>query len=192
MVDTSKAARSTTDGESSPQADAPQVSVADLVREFHQLLYGHAYRLTGSVADAEDLTQQTYLIAQQRLDQLRDPMRARAWLSKILRNCFFKRLRKQSPQPMVDLGLDADVLPGEVPAKDDIDRELLQLALNELPAEFRVVLTMFYYERAAYKDIAAELEIPIGTVMSRLSRAKEYLRRRLLQETPTPSGATRR
>lgn len=67
---------------------------------------------------------------------------------------------------------------------DDIDRERLQLALDELPDEYRLVVAMFYFEELSYKEIASELELPIGTVMSRLSRAKGRLRHRLLAERP--------
>ena len=66
-----------------------------------------------------------------------------------------------------------------------IDREELAAALDELPDEFRLVLLMFYFEDLSYQKIAEQLDIPIGTVMSRLSRAKEHLRRRL---TPEDAG----
>ena len=64
---------------------------------------------------------------------------------------------------------------------DPIDREELAAALDELPEESRLVLLMFYFEELSYQQIAEQLEIPMGTVMSRLSRAKEHLRRRLAE-----------
>ena len=75
-----------------------------------------------------------------------------------------------------------DAIPDDYSSEDDVDREQLQLALNELSPEFRVVVTMFYFEQLSYKEIADQLQVPVGTVMSRLSRAKGHLRRRLLAE----------
>jgi RNA polymerase sigma-70 factor (ECF subfamily) len=62
-----------------------------------------------------------------------------------------------------------------------MDRDCLQSALDELPDEFRLVVTMFYFEELSYRDIAAALKLPLGTVMSRLSRAKGRLRQRLAE-----------
>ena len=69
---------------------------------------------------------------------------------------------------------------------DQVDQEELGKALAELPDEFRLVVLMFYFEDLSYKEIAEQLELPIGTVMSRLSRAKGHLRRRLADEQPPP------
>ena len=89
--------------------------IAGLVAEHHQAVYRYGYRLCGSVADAEDLTQQAFLPAQQKLDQLRKPESARSWLFTILRNCFLKSVRR--PEPLLDgsLELDIDSVPEEVP-----------------------------------------------------------------------------
>jgi RNA polymerase sigma-70 factor (ECF subfamily) len=69
----------------------------------------------------------------------------------------------------------------------EIDREELQAALNDLPDEFRIPLVLFYFGNLGYKEIADRVETPIGTVMSRLSRAKAYLRRRLSANQPASS-----
>jgi RNA polymerase sigma-70 factor (ECF subfamily) len=160
-----------------------------LVVEHHAALYRYAYRLTGQQADAEDLTQQAFLVAQQKLHQLREPGRARAWLFAVLRSCFLKNCRKWSPEPG---GLwEAEEVAAESPALDAIDQQGLAEALAELPDEFRVVVLMFYFEDLSYKEIAEQLELPIGTVMSRLSRAKGHLRRRLADDwTESPDAAT--
>ena len=71
-----------------------------------------------------------------------------------------------------------DALPGAA-VVDDIDREQLQAAINELPDEFKLVLLSFYFEDCSYREIAARFDLPAGTVMSRLSRAKNHLRARL-------------
>ena len=156
------------------------VDVTRLVLEHHVDVYRYAYRLAGSVADAEDLTQQTFLLAQAHRAQLRDPALAQRWLFSILRHEFFRGQRKQRPTPA---GMLADVCDAAVGAdgRHDgaIDQEALQRALNELPDEFKIVLLLFYFEERSYREIAEELELPLGTVMSRLSRAKRHLRGKL-------------
>jgi RNA polymerase sigma-70 factor, ECF subfamily len=161
--------------------ECASVEVQRLVAEHHQAVYRYAYRLTGSVADAEDLTQHVFLVAQDRLGQLRTPHRARSWLYAILRNRFFKTCQRSRPVPATTVGLDLDSLPGRSDANGVIDSERLQQAIGELPPAFRVVLVMFYFENCSYKEIAAELDLPIGTVMSRLARAKQHLRSRLVE-----------
>jgi RNA polymerase sigma-70 factor (ECF subfamily) len=69
----------------------------------------------------------------------------------------------------------------------EFDSEKLQLALNELPEEFRFPLVLFYFQELSYQEIAAQLDVPLGTVMSRLSRGKQHLRRRLSVEETTIS-----
>jgi len=161
-------------------ADRPAaIDVAALVRQHHQALCRYAYRLTGSTADAEDLTQQTFLTASRKIEQLRDAGKARSWLFTVLRSCFLKAKRKKVPIPVGSLEFDIEAVPRAAPRGEEIDGERIQAALNELPDEFRLVLVLYYFEERSYKEIAAELDVPLGTVMSRLSRAKSHLRRRL-------------
>jgi RNA polymerase sigma-70 factor (ECF subfamily) len=161
--------------------DCPVTDIARLVTEHHRAVYGYAFRLAGSVADAEDLTQQTFLLAQQRLGQLRQPESARSWLFAILRNCFFKTCQRLEPVPATDLDLNLDAMPAAADGAEAIDSERLQQALNELSAEGRVVLAMYYYEECSYREMAEKLDVPIGTVMSRLARAKVQLRTKLFE-----------
>jgi RNA polymerase sigma-70 factor (ECF subfamily) len=72
-----------------------------------------------------------------------------------------------------------DWVEADNPDNGQIDSERLQMAIDDLPDEFKVVVVMFYFQQSSYKEIATSLEIPIGTVMSRLSRAKSHLRRKL-------------
>jgi RNA polymerase sigma-70 factor (ECF subfamily) len=140
-------------------------------------VYRFAFRLTGSAADAEDVTQQAFLIAQSRLEQLRDETRAGGWLCAIARTTWLKTLRKHAGELLAPLeGTDE---PAEDPPDEPIDGERLQAILNEMPEEFRTPLILFYFDELTYKDIAEHLDIPLGTVMSRLARAKDHLRRRL-------------
>lgn len=158
--------------------DGAQPQIATLVAEHQAALYRYAFRLCGNAADAEDLTQQAFLLAHANLRQLSDADRAKPWLYAIVRNCYLKSFRRWLPLPETDLGASLDNLP-EQADEASIDQERLQAALDDLPAEFKVVLLMFYFEQYSYREIADQLELPIGTVMSRLSRAKQHLRRRL-------------
>ncbi|HAH49356.1 RNA polymerase sigma factor [Gimesia sp.] len=146
-----------------------------LVDEHYQLLFRYAYRLSGDRADAEDLTQQTYLIAQKKLSQLRDPRLARSWLCTILRNLFLKKVSQKNSSVSLSLTFD---LAAEETATQELTSQELQKALDELSEEFRVPLLMYYFEERSYKEISSELSVPIGTVMSRLSRAKSFLQER--------------
>ncbi|MBN1591473.1 MAG: sigma-70 family RNA polymerase sigma factor [Pirellulales bacterium] len=159
--------------------DRAAIDIAELVTQHHAAVYGYAYRLTGVEADAEDLTQQVFLIAQRKSAQLREPAAARGWLLTILRHCFSKNLRQNRPVLAGNLPLNIESIPEEIPTEASIDREQLQQALDELPPHYRLVLVMFFFEDCSYRQIAEQLEIPLGTVMSRLARAKARLKTRL-------------
>jgi len=153
-------------------------SLPEMVDEYYVRLYRFAYRLSGSAVDAEDLTQQTFLSAQTNLHQLRELEHVKAWLFTILRNTFLKgrRLEKQTdvvslehaPEPSENLDESAELRLAE-----------LQAVLDELPDEFREPLILFYFQEFSYKEIAELLDVPLGTVMSRLARGKKHLRARL-------------
>jgi len=153
---------------------ASGLEVAQLVTEHHQAVYRYAYRLTGSVHDAEDLTQEVFLAAQRKIGQVRRMDRVRGWLFAILRNCFLKQVGRR-PALAGDLSLNPELVPA-LPPPEGVDVDRLQQALNQLPDTFRVMVIMFYFEDCSYREIAEQLQVPIGTVMSRLARAKGYLR----------------
>ncbi len=160
--------------------------LADLVEQYYALLYRYAYRLTGSEADAEDLTQQAFLTAQTKWDQLRDEEKAKSWLFTITRNAYLKDLR--TPTFLASGSLDE--LPGPVleAGSADFDQEQLQNVLNDLPEEFRTPVVLFYFEEFSYKEIAEQMDVPVGTVMSRLARAKAFLRQRLTAPEPVAAA----
>ena len=174
-------------GAGATHVSAAEIDVTRLVVEHHADVYRYAYRLSGAVVDAEDLTQQTFLLAQTHRAQLRQPEYARRWLFSILRHEFLRTRRK--PQPIA-AGMLADVCDVLAPPEGPIDQETLQRALNELPDDFKVVLLAYYFEERSYREIAAELEVPLGTVMSRLSRAKRHLRGKLLARESQPHVAS--
>ena len=164
--------------------------MVSLVDTHHAMLYRYAYRLAASTADAEDLTQQTFLVAQTKLHQLREPQSAGPWLKAILRNCYLGQQHNRTVSEST-LDLSLDWLPDEAEQPNDIDREALDRALDELPEEFRIVLLLFYFEQLTYREIAEQLGLPLGTVMSRLSRAKSHLRKRLLRRRVSALGPHR-
>jgi RNA polymerase sigma-70 factor (ECF subfamily) len=164
-----------------------------LVTAHYAELYRYAYRLTGSPTEAEDLTQETFCQAQLKYYQIRDPSRARAWLFSILRHAYLHRVRARKQEhcvPLDWLSEQADPLPVE---EEEVDPERLQAALQELPEEFRTPIILFYFDGFSYRDIAEQMQVPLGTVMSRLARAKAHLRARLFAPTagvrrPSPGG----
>ena len=158
---------------------AAPLDVGRLVADHHQALYRYAFRLAGSAVDAEDLTQQAFLIAQQKLDQLRNAQCARGWLFTVLRNCYLKTRRRRLPIPAASLELDVNSIPEDA-VEHQVDSQRLQAAIDSLDDDFKTTLLMFYFEHRSYREIAEALEIPLGTVMSRLSRAKGRLRQQLL------------
>ncbi|HEX5447193.1 MAG TPA: sigma-70 family RNA polymerase sigma factor [Pirellulales bacterium] len=155
------------------------VEIAQLVADHHAAVFRYAYRLTGATCDAEDLTQQAFLAAHVNLDQLREPEHSRGWLFAILRSCYLRSCRQRRPIAAVNLDLDMNTVPAESPDELLVEADELQRAIDELPDEFKLVVLMFYFEGCSYREIAEKLEVPTGTVMSRLSRAKARLRARL-------------
>jgi RNA polymerase sigma-70 factor (ECF subfamily) len=167
-------------------SNSQPLDLETLVAEHGPVVYRYAYRLTGSAADAEDLTQQVFLTALAKIEQLRDPAAARAWLCSVLRRAYLRSQRKPRPQPAANLDVDVDLLAVDVPEELAFDSEELQQAIDALPDDFKLVVLGFYFEDCSYKELAERLELPIGTVMSRLSRAKGYLRAQLLKTATTP------
>lgn len=162
----------------------PQPSIRELIASHYDSLYRYAYRLSGSASDAEDLTQEAFHKAITRLGQLRDPDRAKSWLFRIIRNGYLHRIRDQKRQRTIPLDAAA-----ELPCREDdlpipVDPEQLQVALNELDEAFRTPLILYYFEEFSYREIADQMELPIGTVMSRLARAKGYLKQQLMARSP--------
>lgn len=157
--------------------------LTDMVEQHYALLYRYGYRLSGSASDAEDLTQQTFLTAHSKLDQLRDPLHAKGWLCAILRNHYLKSVRNNGAKTFITLETLPE--PSEpVPPDALVDPQELQAAINDMPEEFRTPIILFYFEEFSYQEIAEQMGVPIGTIMSRLARGKAHLRGRLLACEP--------
>jgi len=164
-------------------------TVRKLVEDYYLALYRYAYRLTGSAADAEDLTQDAFCKAQMQYRQLRDPDRVKPWLFAILRNGYLRQRRDAAGVRFVPIEAAAGLRQPSDARTVDVDPDALQKALNELPEPYRTPLILFYFESFSYQEIAEQMDVPVGTVMSRLSRAKGYLRKRLLARQAGSAGA---
>lgn len=151
-----------------------------LVQEHYQGLYRFALSLAQREADAADLTQQTFLRWATRGFQLRDRSKAKTWLFTTLYREFLTGSRRSVRFPHVEL---ADAEP-ELPAVQDrtmeeLDGQSALDALSQLDETYRAPLTLFYLQQHSYQEISEILNVPIGTVMSRLSRGKSQLRQKL-------------
>jgi RNA polymerase sigma-70 factor, ECF subfamily len=154
-------------------------------------LYGAALRLTANPADAEDLVQDTYLKAFRSSNQFEPGTNLKAWLFTILRNTFLNRRRRAAKEPIaveseeierMAAGLPGDpVTPEQLLLRDTIDADL-QAALDALPEAFREAVWLRDVEEFTYAEMAAMLSVPIGTVMSRISRGRRLLFDRLSAE----------
>ncbi|HBE67163.1 MAG TPA: RNA polymerase subunit sigma-24 [Planctomycetaceae bacterium] len=153
-----------------------------LLDEYQDLVYGYAYRLVGNASVAEDLVQEVYLRAFKSIHNLRQPAAARSWLLTITRNEFSRWCKQKKPATSLETTEEAQELSEDVVVGSDLEhKEWVSVALGKLSIEYRLVIAMYYFEELSYSEIAAQLEIPIGTVMSRLNRAKKHLRDALLQ-----------
>jgi RNA polymerase sigma-70 factor (ECF subfamily) len=153
--------------------------------EYLDGLYSYARILTRNHAEAEDLVQETYVRAMQAMGRLRAESNIKGWLFTILRNIWFNQLRKRRNGPqMVEIDVGDGVANSIAePSKDahdlyvsKIEAEQVRAAIQELPVEFREIVLLREYEGLSYLEIASVLNCPVGTVMSRLGRARTKLR----------------
>lgn len=158
-----------------------------LAMEHMDMLYRIARRLTGNDAAAEDLVQETYVraIRSWTTFKLQD-FGIRPWLIRILQNLFYSSARRDNRQPTGVDQAHLESVPDHASADtplapesfEGMDQRLVR-ALNRLPSEYQLVMLMWAVEELSYKEIADALDIPIGTVMSRLHRAKQKLAEQL-------------
>ena len=142
-------------------------------------LYRFALSLSKSEADAADLTQQTFFLWASKGDQLRDRSKAKSWLFTTLYREFLNRRRHEVRFPKVELEEVREEQMSISRNANEFDSAIVLQALHEVDEPFRAALTLFYVQQFSYREIAEVLEVPIGTVMSRLSRGKALLRQRL-------------
>lgn len=164
-------------------------------KKFKELAYPHldflynvALKYTAKPYDAEDLVQETMYVALNKFHQLRDTSKCKAWLFSILRNLFLKERRQFLKRPLLDDGSGylrnvqdegADDFVSLLDKK--IDKAKVNSALEHIPEKFKTVVILYYMEEMTYQEISEFLDIPIGTVMSRLARGKKYLKSSLIK-----------
>lgn len=167
----------------------PAPEFQHLVDRYYEPLYRFGYSLAGNRDDACDLAQQTFFIWARQGHALRDAAKVKAWLFTTLFREFLKLHRHGKRVALVEEP-DLDTHPGDLdPAWiGRLDGETALEALRGVEEIYRVPLTLFYLEELSYKEIADVLGVPIGTVMSRLSRGKDHLRR-ILNQRAHPTTA---
>ena len=172
---------------------ADQADFENDAMQYASQLYSAALRMTRNPADAEDVVQETYLKAYRAYDTFKAGTNLKAWLYRILTNTYINRYRKAQRRPTeVELGELQDLylyrrLGEESGASLSAEEEVLdrfvdadvKQALESLPEHFRMPVLLADVEGFSYKEIAEMLEIPIGTVMSRLHRGRKALQKKL-------------
>ncbi len=154
-----------------------------LVDAHYAALYRFALSLTRGQADAVDLVQQTFFIWATKGHGLRDPAKAKSWLFTTLYREFLRGRRRDSRSSSIeDLPPGAELTAEEIDRVSRIDAATVMNLLHGVDEIFRVPLSLFYLEELSYQEIANALDVPIGTVMSRLSRGKAQLRAALSRE----------
>ena len=155
----------------------------NLVDQYYQALYRFGFSLAKDPDRASDLVQQTFVIWAQKGHQLKDRSKAKTWLFTTLYREHLGNARRSQRHPEMEISEVEHEIPGH---EDQSDRQMdghraVEL-LSQLDETFRAPLTLFYLQQHSYKEIAAILDVPIGTVMSRISRGKEQLRKKMTNE----------
>ena len=157
---------------------------AELVDAHYQPLFRFGYSLTRCPERAADLVQETFCIWAEKNAQLKDRSKAKTWLFTTLHREFLgqrRKLARFSDEPL-DEWIEAAETGSDTDAERQMDGQRAVDLLSEMDEMYRAPLALFYLQQHSYKEIAEILEVPIGTVMSRLSRGKEMLRKRMTAE----------
>jgi RNA polymerase sigma-70 factor (ECF subfamily) len=166
-------------------------SFAELAMPIFAKLYNFAHWLTQDRATAEDLVQETYMKALRGFSSFQQGTNVRAWLYRILRNTFLTTQAGLKAWSTVSLDSDSDGDTPTEPAASEtpesvllakLQHDTIQNALEKLPVKFREIVLLCDLEEMSYQEIGETLGIPIGTVMSRLSRARKAMRTLLREQ----------
>ena len=169
-----------------PEERVSATTFEDLAMPLFDQLYNFARWLTHDTAEAEDLVQETYAKALRGFSSFRLGTNFRAWMYRILRNSFLSSRTGLIAMVAIDEEAEEKSLPAESTTPESIlieqaNRETVQQALADLPVPFREILLLCEVEEMSYQEISETLAIPMGTVMSRLSRARKALRNLLAE-----------
>jgi RNA polymerase sigma-70 factor (ECF subfamily) len=158
-----------------------------------ELLYNYALRMTNNSSDADDLLQETFLKAYRFWDKYEPGTNIRAWLFRIMKNSYINRYRKETKEPTtVDYGEVENFytsIKDESADSNDLQESLyghlldddVAAAVADLPEDFRTVVILCDIEGLSYEEISEFVDIPLGTVRSRLHRGRKLLRGKLLE-----------
>ena len=157
-----------------------ELDYEQLVALHHESLYRFAFSLAGNPDDAAELTQETYVRLLSKSWQLRDRTKIKSWLFTTLYRIFLGWKKHENRFPHVEV-MSAEHELALVPeTADELDSETAMDTALDLEEHFRAPLVLYYLQCLTYREIADVLNVPIGTVMSRLSRGKDLLRQRLM------------
>src|SRR6266478_2270955 len=157
--------------------EVTEVDYEQAVSSFYESLYRFAYNLSGNENDACELTQETFARLLSKGGQLRDRSKVKPWLFTALYRIYLGRKRREARLPHFEIGSVEYELPLVTPEMvDRLDSQTVLQTLQEIEDHYRLPLMLYYLEDHSYREIAGLLDISIGTVMSRLSRAKAVLR----------------
>src|SRR5437899_9686341 len=163
-----------------------------IVNEHYEPLYRFAMSLTRAESDAGDLTQHTFYIWATKGHQLRDRTKVKTWLFTTLHHAFLEARRRQTRFPHHQLEEVSEQLPAFYPElANHVDTSQVLSALGRVDEVYQAAVALFYLEDCSYKDIAAILEVPIGTVKSRIARGIAQLRQILLSDDSSASSQRR-
>lgn len=167
-----------------------EVDYEQAVALYHEDLHRFALSLARNPADACDLTQESYCRLLTKSEQLRDRTKVKSWLFTTLYRVFLGRKRHEKHFPHEELSTIESELPALTPdLVDKMDGDIVTAALNEIDEHHRTPLVLFYLQSLSYREIAEMLDVPVGTVMSRLSRAKVLLRTLVTARTVAPENS---
>ncbi len=158
-------------------------SFEQVVADYYEGLYRFAYSLSRNPDEASDLTQDVFVIYARKGHSLRDVSKLKSWLFTSLYREFLRKRKRAHKFTVVDKEILENHQSSEMGTGTRTDTRIVLDALDQLDENFRIPLTLFYLEDLSYQEIADTLQIPLGTVMSRLSRGKQQLKA-ALTETP--------
>jgi RNA polymerase sigma-70 factor (ECF subfamily) len=163
----------------------------NLVAEYYQPLYRFAFSLARDEADACDLVQQTYYIWAAKGHQLRDASRVKTWLFTTLYREFLESKRRNTRFQHIELESASEELPAAPPIPANrLDTAHVVDALSQVDETYRAPVTLFYLQDCSYNEIAEILEVPLGTVKSRLSRGLAQLQQLLSRDIAAGGAPT--
>ena len=167
---------------------AGDLEFEQLVNRYYEPLYQFAFSLSRDEADACDLTQQTFYVWARKGHQLRDTTKVKTWLFTTLHRQFLEARRRETRFPSTNIEFAEGELPTASISFNQVDTANVLQALGRVDEVFRAPVALFYLQDCAYAEIAEILEVPLGTVKSRIARGIAQLKQLLADELPGGSS----